>query len=109
MGLFGAFVLIWLPCAFFAAATAEDKGHGGLAWFFGALFFGPVALIACAGLSDRKLRRYIRLTAENQGVDVSEPLTVTSVANDIIKEKREGKSAVDAFLEQPKMPSDSDD
>ena len=67
MALFGAFVLIWLPCGFFAAATAEDKGHGGLAWFFGGLVFGPIALIACAGLGDRKLRRYQRFQAEAQG------------------------------------------
>ena len=67
MVLFGAFVLIWLPCGFFAAATAEDKGHGGLAWFFGGLVFGPIALIACAGLGDRKLRRYQRFQAEAQG------------------------------------------
>ena len=85
-----AFFLIWIPCGFYAAATAEDKGHGGLAWFFGGLVFGPFALIACAGLSDRKLRRFIRLMAENQGVDVSEPLAVTDVANEIIKEQRNG-------------------
>ena len=109
MGLLIAFLLVWLPCAIYAQDVAADKGHNGASWFFGGLLFGPLALIACAGLSDRKLRRFIRLMAENQGVDVSEPLAVTSVANDIIKEKRQGKSAVDAFLEQPKMPSDSDD
>ena len=52
-----ALLLFWIPCGFYAAATAKDKGHDGLPWFFGGLFFGPVALIAAAGLGDRKLGR----------------------------------------------------
>ena len=47
---------------------SEDKGHNGIAWFWGGLLFGPIALLAVAALGDRKLRRYIRLMAENQGV-----------------------------------------
>ncbi|AHF62982.1 hypothetical protein Syncc8109_0595 [Synechococcus sp. WH 8109] len=32
------------------------------------LVFGPLGVVAVAALSDRKLRRYIRLMAEKQGV-----------------------------------------
>ena len=53
--------------------------------------FGPIGLIAVAVLGDRKLRRYIRLMAENQGVNLTddgEPKRAVDVANDIIKDKR---------------------
>ena len=63
-----SFALLWIPCAFFSSVIAYDKGHGGVAWFFGGLFLGPLGLVAVAALSDRKLRRYIRLMAEHQGV-----------------------------------------
>ena len=58
----------------------------------------------------------LRAATLDPSCPVSNPLAaiscswwIKSAANDIIKEQREGKSAVDAFLEQPKMPSDSDD
>ena len=68
---FIALLLIWLACAFYTSATAEDKGHSGMDWAIGGLVFGPVALITAAGLSDHKQRRYIRLWAESQGVDLT--------------------------------------
>ena len=43
---------------------------------------------SAAGLGDQKLRRYIRLTAENQGIDVSEPKAAADVAQNILKGKR---------------------
>ena len=85
-----SFALLWIPCAFFSGVIADDKGHSGVAWFFGGLFLGPLGLVAVAALSDRKLRRYIRLMAENQGVDLSEAKPASKVAQDIIKEKRTG-------------------
>ena len=91
MGFFVALVLIWLACGLFAFTTAEDKGHCGVSWFFNGLVFGPIAVIACAGLGDRKLRRYIRLIGEKQGVDLpndGQPISGNDVANDIIKDKR---------------------
>ena len=88
MGFLIALLFIWLPCAFYASHVATDKGHNGAAWFFGGFLFGPIALIAAAGLSDQKLRRYIRLTAENQGIDVSEPKPAADVAQNILKGKR---------------------
>ena len=67
MGFLIGFFLVWIPCGFYAAVVAGDKGHGGFAWFFGGLIFGPMALVAAAGLGDRKLRRYQRFQAEAQG------------------------------------------
>jgi len=67
--LLSLFLFVWLPCGFFAGAVADGKGHNSIAWIFGGLLFGPMALIAAAGLEDRKLRRYIRLLGEHQGMD----------------------------------------
>ena len=52
MGFLIGFFLVWIPCGFYAAVVAGDKGHGGFAWFFGGLIFGPMALVAAAGLGD---------------------------------------------------------
>ena len=68
MGFFVALLFLWIPCAIFCGTIAEDKGHSGIAWFWGGLLFGPIGLLAVVALSDRKLRRYIRMMAENQGV-----------------------------------------
>ena len=51
----------WFGCRVpFRSHVAADKGHNGAAWFFGGILFGPIVLIAAAGLSDQTLRRYIR-------------------------------------------------
>ena len=102
MGFFVALIFIWIPCAIYCGTTAEDKGHNGFSWFWAGLLFGPIGLIAVAALGDRKQRRYIRLMAENQGVNLGAEGSYQA-------QPRQGKSAVDAFLEQPKMPADSDD
>ena len=80
--------LTWLGCAFYASGAAGDKGHNNIEWFVGGLFFGPIALIAAAGLGDQKQRRYIRLLAESQGVDLTPSKSSGDVANDIIQKKR---------------------
>ena len=51
---------------FLSSNVASDKGHDGTAWFFTGFFLGPLGLIAAAGLSDRKLRKYIRQIGEKQ-------------------------------------------
>ena len=56
----------WIASAFFCASVASEKGYNGTAWAFGGFLFGFFALIAVAGLPDRKLRRYIRLIGEKQ-------------------------------------------
>ena len=91
MGFFVALIFIWIPCAIYCGTTAKDKGHNGFSWFWAGLLFGPIGLIAVAALGDRKLRYYIRLMAENQGVNITdqgEPKKAIDAANDIIQEKR---------------------
>ena len=64
--IFFVLLLGWIASAFFCGEVAKEKGYGWTAWFIGGLFFGIFALIASAGLPDRKLRRYIRLIGEKQ-------------------------------------------
>ena len=56
----------WIASAFFCAQVADEKGYSGIGWGFAGFIFGFFALIAVAGLPDRKLRRYIRLIGEKQ-------------------------------------------
>ena len=63
---------------FLSSNVASDKGHDGLTWFLAGLFFGPLGLITAAGLSDRKLRKYIRQIGENQDAIKPEVLSRTS-------------------------------
>ena len=62
------FVLLigWIAAAFFCASVANEKGYSGTSWGIAGLLFGFFALIAVAGLPDRKLRKYIRLIGERQ-------------------------------------------
>ena len=62
------FVLLigWIASAFFCAQVADEKGYSGTAWAFAGFLFGFFALIAVAGLPDRKLRKYIRQIGEKQ-------------------------------------------
>ena len=62
------FVLLvgWIASAFFCASVASENGYDGTAWAFGGFLFGFFALIAVAGLPDRKLRKYIRQIGEKQ-------------------------------------------
>ena len=64
--IFFVLLLGWIASAFFCGEVAKEKGYGWTSWFIGGLFFGIFALIASAGLPDRKLRRYIRLIGEKQ-------------------------------------------
>jgi len=43
-------IAAWLACGSFAGWVAYQKGRCGLCWFFWGLLFGPIALIAAAGL-----------------------------------------------------------
>ena len=62
------FVLItgWIASAFFCASVANEKGYSGASWGFAGFIFGFFALIAVAGLPDKKLRKYIRQIGEKQ-------------------------------------------
>ena len=56
--------LIWILCAFLSAFLAKDKGHNALLWFLIGLIGGIISMVAATGLSDRKLRNYIRAISE---------------------------------------------
>ena len=60
-------VVLAVLFACYTSAVAESKGHATSAWFCGGLFFGPLALLAAVGLPDLKLRKYLRLLAEQHG------------------------------------------
>ena len=66
-------LLLWfqLSAALLCYVVANDKDHPAVNWFLVGLFFGPIALIAVAGMGDRDLRRQIRLMVDKQGVDSS--------------------------------------
>jgi len=59
-------VIVWLASSLFCALVANEKGYSNVAWFFGGLIFGFIALIAVAGLPDKRLRKYIRQIGEKQ-------------------------------------------
>ena len=59
-------IILWLSAGFYCGEVAHQKGYNGAAWAFGGFFFGFFALVAAAGLPDRKLRKYIRLIGEKQ-------------------------------------------
>ena len=62
-------VFLWLLTGVTTGVVASDKGHGFGAWTFVGLFLGPLGLIAAVGLSDQKLREYIRRTRETGFVE----------------------------------------
>ena len=66
MILIVVFLFFWLPAGIYSGEVAHQKGYSGAAWGFKGLLFGFIALIAAAGLPDRKLRKYIRLIGEKQ-------------------------------------------
>ena len=59
---------LWILTGIATGVVASDKGHGFGSWAFAGLVLGPLGLIAAAGLSDQKLREYIRRTIETQSV-----------------------------------------
>lgn len=72
-------IVYWLPAAIvfglFTSTVAGEKGHSESAWFLGGAIFGPFALLAAVGLPDLKLRKYLRLLAEQHGaLDYEPPL-----------------------------------
>ena len=59
--------LIWLAlalvCASLTFVLSRAKGLNSLVWVVVALLFGPMGLVACAGMPDRQLRARLRLRA----------------------------------------------
>ena len=65
LGFIGGFV-----SAFLAGKVAHTKGWSGFAWGVAGFLFGPLGLIAAAGLPDRRLRHYLRELSLLQGVSL---------------------------------------
>ncbi len=60
--------IFWILTGIASGVVASDKGHGFGSWAFAGLLLGPLGLIAAAGLSDQKLREYIRRSIEPQSI-----------------------------------------
>ena len=95
-------VFIWILTGFTTGVVASDKGHGFGSWTLAGFFLGPFGLIAAAGLSDQKLREYIRRTIESPLVD---PITTNKkllAQNDIYLDSqpkllKESQSNLDGY------------
>ena len=66
MVILAVLFIIQLASGFYCGVVADAKGYDGTVWGLGGLFFGLIALIAVAGLPDKKLRKYIRQIGEKQ-------------------------------------------
>ena len=64
--LFIVSLIVFFLAGLFCFNVAEEKGYNGFLWFIGGFLFSFIALIAVAGLPDRKLRKYIRQIGEKQ-------------------------------------------
>jgi len=58
------FFCFWLPLGFFSNTVANSKGYSGISWFFGGVFFGPIALISIVGMPDKTSTKYLKVIAE---------------------------------------------
>ena len=75
--LLGLVFILWIPCGIYAGVIAASKDHNWLPWIVGGLVFGPVALIATAGLPDRKLTKFVRLLSVDKNESSEEIGSVT--------------------------------
>ena len=97
MAIIVVLVIVWLASGFYCAAVAESKGHDGISWALGGLFFGFIALIAVAGLPDKKLRKYIRQIGEKQNAIRAEKQNVVLPAGKNDKSKKNSTDKELAF------------
>lgn len=56
-----------LVSAFLSKTIAGQKARNSKNWFVAGLCFGPLGLLAAAGLTDRHQIVYLRFLAESQG------------------------------------------
>ena len=71
MVLFFFLFLSWIATALLTAIVAADKNHSGAAWGFAGLLFGPIALIATVGLTDRRQHQLLRRIADALSGEIS--------------------------------------
>ena len=50
-----------------SSSIADTKGWSRINWWLAGFFFGPLGLLAAAGLPDRRLRIYLRHLATDKG------------------------------------------
>jgi hypothetical protein len=72
MEFFLVLLITAVVCSCYSNCLADSKGHNGGSWTIGGLLFGPLALVAAAGLPDLKQRKYLRLIAEQGGAVIKE-------------------------------------
>ena len=60
---------IHLISALLAKTISRQKARSSRNWFLAGLFFGPLGLIAAAGLTDRHQIVYLRYLAESHGYE----------------------------------------
>jgi hypothetical protein len=72
MEFFYVVLITAVVCSCYASGIAGSNGHNVASWTIGGLLFGPLALVAVAGLPDLKQRKYLRLIAEQGGAVIKE-------------------------------------
>ena len=70
MAFFSIF-LINIVSGVLCSAVANEKGYNFIWWFILGLLFNFFALIAAAGLPDKKLRKYIRTLSSRMNQKIS--------------------------------------
>lgn len=65
-----AFVYFWTPiawiaCGFFCSVIASDKRYSGGWWFVLGILFGPLALVAAAGLPNQAAIRVVAISGSS--------------------------------------------
>lgn len=69
-------VAAWLACALFAGHLASEKNRCGFCWFCWGVLFGPISLIASAGLPTRHASAEDTKDNPNMFSLISQPLPV---------------------------------
>ena len=59
-------LVVFFITGLYCLNVAEEKGYNGFLWFVGGFLFSFAALIAVAGLPDKKLRKYSRNNEEER-------------------------------------------
>ncbi len=62
-----ALFIVWAASCGYAAVIASAKELNVPLWALGGFLFGPIALIAAAGMPDRRQRAFMRHLAEANG------------------------------------------
>jgi hypothetical protein len=61
-------IVLCCICAGLSSSIASTKGWGAFNWLVSGFLFGPLGLIAAAGLPDRKLQHYLLELSKQNGI-----------------------------------------